>query len=112
MIQILLTFLGGTISIAIFLWINASSLEDEIQDNINTIKLKNETIYDLNSSLNTQNKAIIDLKIDYKKKKEEFEKRPKEIYITKYITKEINVTRSDCNDTKNLLFELVRIGID
>ena len=82
------------------------------QKKSNTIALQKITIYDLNTSLNKQNDAIDTIKVDYDTKIAELKKLPKVKYVTKYITKEINATRSNCNDTKNLLFELRRIGID
>jgi len=74
------------------------------------IKMANEKA--LNASIDEQNKAIETLEIDYKGALEKFKTRPKVRYITKYITKDINVTRSNCKDVENLLSELKRIDID
>jgi hypothetical protein len=61
-----------------------------------------------------QNKEIEKNKVDYETNLQEYiNKKPdiNTVYVNRYITKEINTTRSNCNDVKNILSNIRNIGI-
>jgi hypothetical protein len=71
------------------------------------ILVKDFSIMKLTTAISSQNKAINKIKIDYNKKLKLYKSRIKIKYITKYITKDINVSRSNCKDI-NTIFDNIR----
>lgn len=77
-------------------------------DSCNDEKLKLQAIImglkadkkSLKQGIKTQNDMIEKLEIDVQKAKEKWEKKPPR---TVYIPADVNITRGDCNDTKNII---------
>ena len=66
----------------------------------------------LSDAIDEQNKALDIIKVDYKANLDKYKNRPPAIeYITKYITKEINVTRSNCKDVSSLISNIRNNGL-
>jgi len=82
-----------------------------LNGNIALLKVEKTALID---GILFQNKEIEKNKIDYEINLQKYiNKKPdiNTIYVNRYITKEINTTRSDCNDVKNILSNIRNIGI-